>query len=166
MGGTRLLMATEVRIFDPVVPAGTPANAPVVIDVSFPPMITEVITWRVPRGPSGLMGWRLTSGTGQVVPKNLGAWIITDNESGSFQLDQLHDSGSWQLTAYNTGANPHIVHLRFHVAPIGNNVPTSGPLAWLASSPLGADLIEVGAMANAPAVVDVPRSLLWPPRGR
>lgn len=159
-------MATEVRIFDPVVPAGTLATAPAVIDVSFAPMITEIITWRVPRGPNGLMGWRLTSGTGQVVPKNLNAWIITDNESGSFQLEDLHDSGSWQLTAYNTGANAHVVHLRFHVSPIGNKVSSSGPLAWLAASKVGSGLLEVGAMANAPAVVDVPRSLLWPPRGR
>lgn len=159
-------MATEVRIFDPVVPAGTLANAPVAIDVSFPPMITEVITWRVPRGPNGLMGWRLTSGTGQVVPKNLNAWIITDNESGSFQLDQLHDSGSWQLTAYNTGANPHVVHLRFHVSPIGGNIPTGGPFAWLAAGRVTSGLLEVGAMANTPEPVEVPRDILWPPRGR
>lgn len=159
-------MATEIRAYDVVIPAGTPSTAPVVIDVSFPPMVTEQIGWRVPRGPNGLMGWRLTSGSGQVVPKNLGQWIITDNEGGNWLLDQLHDSGSWQVTAYNTGTNPHTIRLRFHVSPIGGNNSASGPFAWLAAGRATSGLLTVGAMANAPATVEIPRSLLWPPPGR
>lgn len=159
-------MATEIRAFDVVIPAGTPVAAPVVIDVSFPPMITEAIQWRVPRGPNGLMGWRLTSGSGQVVPKNLGQWIITDNEGGNWPLEHLHDSGSWQVTAYNTGTHPHTVRVRFHVSPIGGTDTASGPFAWLAAGRAARSVLEVGAMANAAAFVEFPRKLLYPPPGQ
>lgn len=159
-------MATQIQTFDVTIPAGTPIAAPVVVDVSFPPMVTEVIHWRVPRGPNGLMGWRLTSGSGQVIPKNTGQWIITDNESATWRLEDLHDSGSWQVTGYNTGTHNHVIRLRFHVSPIGGKGSASGPLAWLGASRVTRGLLDVGQMANAPAVVDLPREILWPPPGR
>lgn len=159
-------MATELRAFTVTIPAGTPITAPVTIDVSFTPMVTERIEWRQPRGANGLMGWRITSGGAQVIPKNLGAFIVTDGEQATWQLDSLHDSGKWEVTGYNTGANPHILNVRFHVRPIPEGLAGPYPLSWLSASPPGRILAEIGAMAEAPAAVEVPRSVLWPPPGR
>lgn len=157
-------MATEVRSFDITIPAGTPVATPVTVDVSFPSMVTEVVEWHVPKGPSGLMGWRLTSGGGQVIPKNLNSWIVADGQGGNWTLEDLHTSGAWQVTGYNTGSFPHIVRIRFHTSPVEPKQPPAGALAWLLAGKYTAQLVELGNMANAAATVDVPRSVLWPPR--
>ena len=134
-------VATEVHTSLVTIPAGTPQNAPVLIDVSFSAMITEAVDWRVPRGPSGLMGWRLTSGGAQVLPKNLGQWVITDNEGGHWVLEDLHDSGKWEVQGYNTGTHNHSVHVRFHVSPIGRKGSwPNPPLISLYSLTSAADL--------------------------
>lgn len=157
-------MATEVRSFDITIPAGTAIAAPVTIDVSFPAMVTESVEWSVPKGPSGLMGWRLTSGGGQVIPKNLGSWIVADGQAGNWQLEDLHTSGAWQVTGYNTGSFPHVVRVRFHTSPVEAKEPPATALAWLLAGKYTAQLVGLGNMANAPATVTVPRSALWPPR--
>lgn len=159
-------MAIELRSYVATIPAGTPLAAPVTIDVSFPQAVTDKVEWHVPRGASGLMGWRLTSGGGQVIPKNQGAWVIADNETGVWELAQLHDSGAWQVTGYNTGAFPHSVHVRFHTRPVPAQDPLLGSLSWMFTGRRAIALAEIGAMAAAPEVVRVPRSALWPLRGR
>lgn len=159
-------MATEVFSHDVSIPAGTTQAAPAVIDVSFNPMITDSIEWSVPKGPSGLMGFRLTSGGAQVIPKNLGAWVVADGQSGTWQLEDMHDSGAWQVTAYNTGAFPHTIRVRFHVRPIGQRATSNLPFAWLQGGKLTAAMVEIGTLASAPESVRVPSSALWPPRGR
>jgi len=137
-------MATEIYASSVVIPAGTPQGAPVLIDVSFNAMVTEIVDWRVPRGPSGLMGWRLTSGGVQVMPKNLGQWLITDNERGSWVLEGLHDSGKWEIQGYNTGTHPHVVNVRFHVSPIGRAASwPNPPLLPLYSLTSAVDLTKV-----------------------
>lgn len=159
-------MATELRAFAVVIPAGTALAAPVTVDVSFAPMITERIDWQVPHGSSGLMGWRLTSGGAQVIPKNPGGFLVADGQAGDWQFDGLHDSGKWEVTGYNTGVFPHVVNVRFHVAPIGERAAPLSSLAWLTSGRYGTALAEVGALAAAPEAVSVPASVLWPPRRR
>lgn len=159
-------MATELRAYSVQVPAGTPLLAPVTIDVSFAPMITDSVEWHQPRGAQGLMGWRLTSGGAAVIPKNQGAYIITDGQSGAWQLEELHDSGKWEVTAYNTGVNPHVVNIRFHVRPITAQAPAGYPLAWLTGTPRADAIAEIGTLASAPELVSVPRAALWPPGRR
>jgi len=105
--------------FHVTVPAGTPVAAPVTIDTSFPPRIVREIRWRVPPGAAGLMGFRITSGGVQVLPVTPGTWIIAAGESGAFPGDGLHDSGKWDVTAYNTGVFPHTIHVTFHCEVIG-----------------------------------------------
>lgn len=141
-------MATEIYLQSATIPAGTPLAAPVVIDVSIPPMLTEQVEWHVPKGAAGLMGWRLTSGGAQVLPKNPGAFLVTAGESGSWIVENLHDSGKWEITGYNTGAFPHTVYLRFHASPVGKSPawpkPAPVPLLTLTSAP---DLTRLPAEA-------------------
>lgn len=159
-------MATELRAYSVTIPAGTLQAAPVTIDVSFEPRVTDRIEWHQPRGASGLVGWRLTSGGAAVVPKNQGAYIISDGTSGTWELTELHDSGKWEVTAYNLGSFAHAVNVRFHVRPIPEGLGLAAPLAWLSASRPGQQLAEIGVMANAPAVAAVRGADLWPPAGR
>lgn len=159
-------MATEIRAFTVTIPAGTPQAAPVSVDVSFEPLITEAIEWHQPRGAQGLMGWRLTSGGAQVLPKNQGAFIITDGQSGTWALEELHDSGKWEVTGYNTGAFAHSVNVRFHVRPHTGGKAPLGSLAWLFTGRRMTAIAEAGVLAAAPEAVTVPGSVLWPPRRR
>lgn len=131
-------MTTSIYTGTATIPAGTPQAAPVTIDISIPQLRTEVLEWHIPKGAAGLMGFRFTSGGAAVLPKQLGAWIVTENEKGSWAVEGLHDSGKWEITGYNTGAFPHTVYVRFHTAPITKQMPWPGvqfiPLIQLTSA--------------------------------
>ena len=137
-------MATEVRSFQAVIPAGTPQAAPAVIDVSFPAMEVQAVRWKVPPGPSGLMGWQLTVGGDQVIPLNLGAWIVTDDDADTWQLESLPNSGDWQVTGYNTDIYDHAVLIDFLLAPLGTAAP-SGAAATPAPDALTAAVLGLSA---------------------
>lgn len=109
-------MASELRLFPVLVPHGTPASAPVHINTPFPPHKVTRISWRVPPGPRGEVGWQITMGGVVVIPKN-GGWIITDDEAAAWDLEDLPDSGAWQVTAYNTGTYDHTIYVTFHLDP-------------------------------------------------
>lgn len=138
-------MATQLLQAVAVIPAGTLKAAPVTVDVSFPPQVVERITWRVPKGAQGLMGWQLTSSGAQVIPTTQGAFIVAAGESGTWILAGLHNTGDWHVTGYNTGAYPHSVTLDFWVRPI-----SAGP-------PPGARYAAIAALASAPEVIEVDR---------
>ena len=130
-------MATEVRHFTATIPAHTPVASPVVVDISFPPRVVVSIDWRVPPGPLGLMGWRLSMGKVQVIPTAGDPWVIDDGNSGTiYPSDQL-SSGAWQVTGYNTGANPHSVYLAFH-------------LDYPRPKPVEVQLVPAWLLGNAP----------------
>src|SRR5260370_5599703 len=59
------------------------------------------------------MGWRITMGGAQVIPRQLGGWMVHDGQSGRWALDALPDSGAWQVTAYNTGLQPHTAYVTY-----------------------------------------------------
>lgn len=118
-------MAEEIREFVVTVPAGTPVNAPLVADISFPSRIVTNISWRVPPGPSGKMGWQLTSAGAPVIPIQRNTYVVTDNQAGDWPLFGYLDSGNWQVTAYNTGVFPHTVYLTFLLDLIGSADPSA-----------------------------------------
>lgn len=108
-------MGQEWREFAVTVPAGTLKSAPLVTDVSFPARTVLSVSWRVPPGPSGLMGWALTSAGTPVVPIQPDTYIVTDNQADTWPLAGYLDSGNWQVTAYNTGLYDHVVYLTFEL---------------------------------------------------
>lgn len=110
--------AHEVWDFQVTIPAGTPITAPVTALTTLPPRRIAAIHWRVPRGPLGLMGWRITSAKAQIIPRAQGSWMINDGQSGVWQLDDLPDSGAWEVTGYNTGTQPHSVYVSYHTEVI------------------------------------------------
>lgn len=113
-------MAQEIREFAVLVPAGTALAAPLTTNISFPERIVRYVSWRVPPGPSGRMGWALTSAGTPVIPIQPKTYIVTDNQADTWELDGYLDSGNWQVTAYNTGIYPHTVYLTFQLDLIGS----------------------------------------------
>jgi hypothetical protein len=121
-------MAREVRTFSVTVGAGTPASAPVTVDLAMPPRIVDLVRFRVPPGPSGLVGFALGSAGTPVVPWNAGAWIVADNEVLTFPLEDGITSGAWQLRAYNTGTFAHTIQVLFQLRTVGDR---SNVAAWV-----------------------------------
>lgn len=100
------------------IPAGTHFPSTATIDMTIPEGYVQSIRWRVPPGPRGNMGWYLAMGGVQVLPAATGNVIVADNEYDEWQLDDLPDSGSWQLIGYNNGVYDHSVYLEFITNPI------------------------------------------------
>ena len=144
--------AVEVRSFAAVIPAGTTADAPVTVDVSFPPRVVTAIRWRVPPGPAGLMGWRLTMSGGVAVIPVGGGWIIANDETETWPLTDQPDSGSWEVTGYNTGGYDHAVYLDFLLDLVGTaaaapdlvpNADLSSPVPVTAPAPVSIPAVSV-----------------------
>ena len=137
-------MAHEAWDFAVQIPAGTPIAAPVTVATAFPARRVSQIQWRVPHGPLGLMGWRITSAKAQIIPRQDGGWVIADGQSGTWTLENLPDSGAWELTGYNTGINPHTVYLTYLVDVIAPppSLPRVLPYHVLVEAP---DLSAAGA---------------------
>lgn len=137
-------MAQEIREFGVLIPAGTPKTAPLVTDISFPQRLVTAVSWRVPPGPSGLMGWALTSAGAPVIPIQPGTYIVTDNQAATWPLEDYLDSGNWQVTAYNTGIYPHMVCFTFQLDLPGSAAPS-------ASLPAGTGAAVIGMGGTVPA---------------
>jgi hypothetical protein len=128
-------MASQIYAFNPTIPAGTPINAPVRVNLQLPECTVEAIEWRIPPGPNGLMGWAIGAAQQPVIPYNPGAWIIGNDDSERWVLDNQITSGAWQFFGYNLGIFDHQVFLRFLIAAIG--IPgTSSPAAPLEAAVL------------------------------
>lgn len=130
-------MAQEIREYAVTVPAGTVQAAPLVTDISFPERTVVAVSWRVPPGPSGLMGWALTSAGTPVIPIQPDTYIVTDDQAGTFPLHGYLDSGNWQVTAYNTGTYPHTVYLAFQLDPPGTAATPAPPPAGTGAGVVG-----------------------------
>lgn len=120
-------MAQEIREFAVLVPAGTVKSSPLVTDISFPEREVIAVSYRVPPGPSGVMGWALTSAGTPVIPIQPNTFIVTDNQAATWDLEGYLDSGNWQVTAYNTGLYDHTVYLTFLLDLPGTAAPPAPP---------------------------------------
>ena len=145
--------AVEVRTFAVTIPAGTPESAPVTQDIYFPVREVTGIGWKVPPGPSGLMGWRLTmSGGQQVIPAG-GGWIIADDQADTWPVQSLPDSGAWEVTGYNAGAYDHTIYLTFLLDLVSGGAVTT---ALIASSDLSAPPPSTIPGITVPGPVTIP----------
>lgn len=106
-------MAQEIRDFQVLIPAGTAVDSPVTVDMAMPPRIVDQINIRIPPGPNGLMGFRLSSGGIPFLPSNSGAWVIANDEPIQWPLTGQITSGAWELQGYNLGQYDHTVYVKF-----------------------------------------------------
>jgi hypothetical protein len=144
-------VVSEIRSYQMTVPAGTLITAPSVQAITFPPRVVSGIRWKVPPGPSGLMGWALTIGGSPVIPRVHGTYFVTDNDADTWTLEGYPDQGQWQFTAYNTDIYPHTVYLDFLLDQIVTTAPMPAqiPSTDLSSAP-------AVALPSAPPLIVVP----------
>lgn len=145
-------MARQLYEFAPTIPAGTLTTAPVTLPMVMPTRIVRKIEVRVPPGPSGVMGFQIGAAGQAIIPANAGAFIVTDDERITWELEEQIESGAWQLIGYNTGDFPHTVYVRFlvdlpsDVAGASTPAPTVIPSDQIA--PMTAD--DLAALTNTP----------------
>ena len=113
-------MTTRVYAFSVTIPAGTQQAAPLTHDLSFDAAVVSQVEVVVPPGPLGNVGWFIGAAGQQVIPRESGSWIVTDDEVVKWPVSGLHDSGSWQITAYNTGSHDHTLSVRFLTVPVAD----------------------------------------------
>lgn len=156
-------MAQEIREFAVTIPAGTAKATPLVTNISFPERLVTAVSYRVPPGPSGLMGWALTSAGTPVIPIQQKTYIVTDNQSDTWDLEGYLDSGNWQVTGYNTGIYPHTVYLTFQLdlpgtvpsqqaPPTGIGVGVIGSTGTVSTPPPAGG----GGVSSSPPTDDTP----------
>lgn len=61
----------------------------------------------------------------QVMPRNIGSWIITDNEAFTWPLTGLPQSGAWQVEGYNTDIYDHTIYVTYLLDQITSTAPAS-----------------------------------------
>lgn len=138
-------MATDVIWLQATVPANTPFPNLHIVNLPVGTNLISKIRWRVPPGPRGHLSWFLAMGGVQVLPQVGSTAIVADDEYDEWEIEDLPDSGAWQLIGSNSGTFDHTVYLGFFVTPIslagggGGNVLAGFPLTdadiptmWLA----------------------------------
>jgi hypothetical protein len=124
--------ATQIYSFTVLIPAQTDPALPLVTDISIPDASVVAIRWRVPPGPSGYMGFQITSDGAPVIPLGQGNYIVADDESAQWDIAGYQDSGSWQVTGYNQDTFDHSVYIDLLTVPPGQDVT---PQASAATAP-------------------------------
>lgn len=108
-------MASQVFSFQVTIPPGTPQSAPFRQNVTLPDRKVDSLEITVPPGPSGAMGFAVTSRGVNIIPVTAGTYIVTDDRHITWPLTDLPTSGDWQVSGYNVGVWPHTVYLEFLV---------------------------------------------------
>jgi hypothetical protein len=105
--------AIEVYAFAVTFAAGTTPATPVTSNITIPSRKVVGIEADVPDGWNGMVGFAFTMANSQIIPANPGAWIIASGDVLHWNVDNLPDSGAWQVRGYNTGQYPHTLYVRF-----------------------------------------------------
>lgn len=131
-------MAREVWSFQATIVAGSTVFAPTRVSTTIPVRQVDRLEIVVPPGPSGVMGFAITMGGVNVIPVQPGTFMITDNERISWDLSNLPNSGTWQVSGFNGGNFDHTIYLRWLVdvvpAPTSKSPLTNISLDLLSST--------------------------------
>jgi hypothetical protein len=111
-------MAIAVIAFTATIPAGTTFPATHTVSLNVGTNDVDKIRWRVPPGPRGHLSWFLAMGGVQVLPNQQGTAIVADNEFDDWQIDDLPNTGAWQLIGSNSGTFDHSIYLEFFTLPV------------------------------------------------
>lgn len=127
-------MADQVQQFTCTVPINTPPTAPAVFNFNLGIFNVDQVDVKVPDGCNGVVGFRIATAGTQLIPFNVGAWAIFNDDYLTYPLTGQHDSGAWQLIAYNNGGYSHNLQVTFHLALLADT--SSGVADPIASAAL------------------------------
>lgn len=108
-------MVDRIERYAVTLPAGTGMSSPATTTLGFRDGVVRRIDVRVPPGPSGLMGFYVGYASGPVIPETAGTFLVMDDESWSYEVDNHPTGTQWQVTGYNTDVYDHTVYVTFHL---------------------------------------------------
>ena len=120
-------MAYRVLPFKVTIPAGTAQATPATTPISLDNWLIRRLDLEVPPGPAGLMGFQIFNNGVAFIPFGGGQWIVWDDNTESYYLDDQPDASGWSVVGYNAGVYDHAVILRFHVDLIMPSAPATPP---------------------------------------
>lgn len=128
-------MAVEIRTFTVTVPAQTPISAAWTQTLSFPARTVDQVNVRVPPGPRGALGFAIGTSGMPLFPAGPGVYMVADNQEIDWPLDNVPNSGSWQVFAYNNGNYAHTLYVTFLLDLV--------TAAAVAPAPIAADALSM-----------------------
>lgn len=141
-------MATEIRTYAVTVPAGTSQASAFSQAITFPAREVSQINIRVPPGPRGQVGFAIGTGGMPIIPAGPGVFLVADDQEIEWPLDDVPNSGSWEVFAYNTGNYPHTLYVTFLLDLVSNG---SGILSPVSPDTLSQS-VSLGGVATAAPV--------------
>jgi hypothetical protein len=129
-------VATEVHQFSATIPAGTSIDDLFIQPLEIANYEIESIDIEVPPGPNGNVGFYLALDDQQWLPWEMGEFIIWNDRTENWPLDDQIVNGTWNLYGYNNGNYDHTVTVRFHVSPIPSDSATVAPSITIVTTPL------------------------------
>ena len=151
-------MTTRIWETQITVPAGTAIASPVTQSWVTEDAYILSVELIVPPGHNGLTGIRVSKGDVQILPWSASSWIIANDYTRVFPVEDYIPTLDMKIQAYNTGQYPHTFYLRQYVTDYvqpgqvpGAAVPQPLPIEGLTVStdPLSPSAILGSDVANA-----------------
>lgn len=108
------------------VPAGTLSSAPAAAAWSLYPAWIHKFRIRIPAGHRGLTGVRIVWHGTPVVPFDLAAFIVDDNETHVVDFEDDYDGDGLVVQGFNTDVWPHTFRLWADVNPYRDELGVAG----------------------------------------
>lgn len=120
-------MAQRIELFTVTAQPGTTQAAAQETELPFAQGVVRGVQIVIPAGHAGLTGLAIAQAHQVIIPASGTTWIIGDNESIRWPLENYLDADTWSAFSYNTDAvYPHSWYLRFLVDEIEAPTPGSG----------------------------------------
>lgn len=141
-------MSDRIEWFTVTIPANTPIATPQRTSCVFQQGEVVQIDVIVPPGPSGNVGFFISAGGSQYVPRTPGSYIVADNIFIQWPITNAINSGSWAFTAYNTDLVSHKYQIGFHIDEVGPSLTTSGQVIGMSSASLALAMSQASALVG------------------
>jgi hypothetical protein len=120
------MAVSQIQHFAPSIPAGTPQSSLFVEQMQLGTFQVDWVEIEIPDEVAGTVGFYLASSHTQIIPYQVGTFIVSGGGFRHWDLAGYPTSGDWQFYGYNLGTFDHAIHITFglELAPsvYGSNV--------------------------------------------
>ncbi len=135
-------MAVRNHQISVTVPAGTTQAAPLVTPWLTEDNIVQYIELEIPPGHNGFTGIRVMKGDVQLVPWGTNIWIVANDYTARFEVDDYVPTADVNIETYNNGAYAHTFFLRMAITDL--------PTASQAAVPTESSVLNLGQGGTLP----------------